>query len=145
MRLFLILLLTPMVAVALDLTDSTVSTASGPARSLSIAPNPVREGQTATVRFEGAPGDLVIWSLAVSFAPVPLLEIGGPVLGGGLPILLTPGTVPAAGTLELSIPIQPFQGTALAIPVVEQALHVTPLGELVISSPSYVLHLDAAL
>ena len=110
-------------------------------RDFSVSPNPVRSGQTATIRFEGESGDVVFWALSVQSTQSPAPVVGGPVLIGANPFVITPGIVPPTGELITSVPVGGFAPGVEAIVLYEQALFVDTLGSFVIGPGRSVLHL----
>lgn len=124
---------------------ASIVSEAGAARALDVSPNPIREGELATIRFTGEPGDSVLWALSPQASAAPIPFLGGPVLIGGTPFLLATGVVPAGGELVTTVPLGSFAPGVEAIELVEQALHVAVGGEVVISSPSLVVHLIATL
>ncbi|MEO0649996.1 MAG: hypothetical protein AAFZ65_04910 [Planctomycetota bacterium] len=125
----------------IDRSNSNLVDLPGEHRTLSVAPNPIREGQTASVRFGGTPGDAVFWVFGFesSGSPTPLL--GGPILPAAADFVLPQGVLPPSGELIQAVGIP-----TLGVPILtffEQSLHLGSDGSVAVSTPQVVEHLSS--
>jgi hypothetical protein len=97
---------------------------AGSAHPLVASPAAVREGESLSLSFSGAPGDVAMLMLHVTPNVFVLNNFGGALLLD-LPLLLGPltfGAIPASGTLSASVPIPELGPGIDALPVLLQAL-----------------------
>ncbi|QDU65189.1 hypothetical protein [Engelhardtia mirabilis] len=128
-----------------DLTLVQRTDLAGISHTIEVSPNPVREGQSATVTFDGQPGDLVLLLISPAPAGLYLPSLGGSLLvGSPLFQLAGFGATPASGQLVVPFTLSSFGPGIEVIGLYEQPLVLTVGGQLVLGSGEYVTHLDAA-
>lgn len=125
--------------------SGSVTHLPGQARSTRV-PSPRREGEPVTLRYAGAPGDLVLALYSPgATAPLTFWQLDGPLLIGPHLVVLFAGTVPPTGML-LQNGVTPqlplgFLGQTFHI----QSVFIDGTPQAISSSPSVVTVLDSSL
>ena len=125
-------------------TSEGVIDLAGVAREFGVTPNPLREGQVATLEFAGEAGDAVIWALSFSATQPLAIDFGGPVLLGAAPAIFSLGTTGADGLLTTVIPVGFMTEGLEVLTLVEQAFFVSTAGQIVASTPHHKPLLDSS-
>ena len=120
--------------------SGTVTDLGGVHHGLDVE-TPERMGQIATNVLTGAPGDIVVLGIGVGPAATWFPPWSGTISVDPVLVTLPMGTVPPTGsfTVDVLIPLFPnFQ----SVQFFEQAVFVTPAGQITLSTPCYPMALN---
>lgn len=125
------------------LQQATASFIAEPARSFDST-SPIHAGQSTTLTFTAPAGELVFTAATLGMQPTYVNALAG-TLVPTVPFLFTTiGTVPASGTLVLTLPLPILPPGTGALSIVHQAVYGTSAGFARLGAPSTLVLLDPA-
>lgn len=126
----------------IDLLAGTIQTIPVSHRTFSVT-SPVRDGETATLHFEGLPGELVFLLVSFSQNPVYVPMFQGTWMPGSPYFLFWFGSIPAGGSLDLLYDVN-VDPTFVSSVLCEQSLYYTIPSGWVLGSPRPCVILSSA-